>query len=386
MKFNKQVAAILILLSMLLSAIAIAVYLYNENKKTAASNNQMLTIYIATKNIPMGTKITDKLIRQSKVARQFILNKPLLKKEILGKFAKENIYKNEAFLKEKLSEKIEKKEEIQEDLSYKYNSYNMSLELFENPNYSLKPNDIIKIISVYPKSTKKENDFSVQYVAKNIRILGFQKDGRATDKPIVKKKVKKLVNKKQVEEIIDIKSDEIVLDIKEKTLLKLIDNYNKGKQLWMVKSKMEEEEDSKKIKELFKPKKKVAKKTYKSYKPRTYSVKWYNPKSTVSTKTATISYADKKELNQTKKAKITSSFNQECGKTDKLLLGTSNTILLKTNPSSRAKTHKRVYKNYVLPYTSISKINTSWYMLCDGSYVRKRDVKEISYEEYLKLK
>ncbi len=31
----------------------------------------------------------------------------------------------------------------------------MEFKLFKNPNYSLEPNDIIKIISVYPEDPKK---------------------------------------------------------------------------------------------------------------------------------------------------------------------------------------------------------------------------------------
>lgn len=111
MKFNKQIAAILILLSMLLSAIAIAVYFYIEKQEVIESNNKMVTIYVAEDNIQKDTQITEKQIKKTSIAKQFILTKPLLKKEIINKFAKETIYKNEAFLKEKLSLKIEEDRE-----------------------------------------------------------------------------------------------------------------------------------------------------------------------------------------------------------------------------------------------------------------------------------
>lgn len=386
MKFNKQLAIILILLSMLLSAIAVSVYFYNQNQEVHKSKNQLVTIFIANKNIKKGTLITDEHIKQTTVARQYILTKPLLKKEILNKFAKEPIYLNESFLKEKLIVKIET--EKKEVMSYKYNSYNISYSLFQNPNYSLNPNDIIKIISVYPKSKKNDsNKFSVQYVAKNIRILGFIREGYSSEKAMIKKKVKKLVKKKQVEEIVDLKADEIILDIKQDVLLSLINDYNKGKQLWMVKSKLEEEKTHEKKVEK-KKLKKVLDKPRKKYIPkkRTYPVKWYKPSTSTTTKTALISYANNKDLVQTKKAKITSSFNKECSNTKKLLITTSNIIYLRTHPSNRAKIHKKIYKNYILPYTNISKINNDWYMLCDGSYVQKKDTKSIKYEEYKRLK
>ena len=388
MKFDKQLAIILILLSMLLSAIAVSVYFYNQNQKVLKDNNQLVTIFVASKNINKDTLITNEYIKEITVARQYLLTTPLLKKEILNKYAKETIYKNESFLKEKLILKIEEKNE-KKTMDYKYNSYNMALELFQNPNYSLQPNDIIKIISVFPTSLdKNSNKFKVEYVAKNIRVLGFLRDGYPSDKSIIKKKIKRLVKKKQVEEIIDIKADEIVLDVEQKVLLSLINNYNKGKQLWMVKSKMEKDDkvvtkkEKVKLKELVssKPKRK------KKYIPRSYPVKWYQPKSTVSTKTATISYANNKDLVETKKAKITSSFIKECSNRDKLLIVVSNKTYLKTHPSLRAKTHRTVYKNYILPYTGISKINTNWYVLCDGSYVNSENVIVTNYDEYKKLK
>ncbi len=71
----------------------------------------MVTIYVAEDNIQKDTQITEKQIKKTSIAKQFILTKPLLKKEIINKFAKETIYKNEAFLKEKLSLKIEEDRE-----------------------------------------------------------------------------------------------------------------------------------------------------------------------------------------------------------------------------------------------------------------------------------
>lgn len=391
MKFDKQLAIILVLLSMLLSAIAVSVYFYDEHQKVLQSKNQLVTIYVAKNEIKKNTLISEKHLKSTTIARQYLLTKPLLKKEIINKYAKETIYKNEAFLKEMLSAKIkeEKKEEI---LEYNYNSYNMALELFQNPNFSLKPEDIIKVISVYPKGETSDNNFSVQYVAKNIKVLGFLRDGYFSNKSIIKKKIKKLVNKKQVEEIIDLKADEIILDIKQEVLLSLINHYNKGKQLWMVKSKMEKEDttkkeknkEKKKIEDLFKKsKKKLVKR---KYTPKSYPVKWYKPKTKTNTVSATISYADNKKLKETKKAKITSNFNEECSKTNKLLIAVSNKIHLRKKPSRRAKIHRTIYKNYVLPYTSVSKINPNWYVLCDGSYINSENVTTISYEEYKKLK
>ncbi len=389
MKFNKQIAIILVLLSMLLSAIGVAVYFYNQKQEVIKSNSRLVKIFVAKDNIKKDTQITEKHIKQTTIAKQFVLTKPLLKKEILGKFAKEPIYKNEAFLKEKLSTKIQEKKK-EKAIDYKYNSYNMQFKLFKNPNYSLEPNDIIKIISVYPSGTKEEAkemaspDYAVQYVAKNIRVLGFLNDGKATEKSIIKKKIKKLVKKQQVEEIIEIKSQELILDIKQDILLSLINDYNKGKQLWMVESKFEDEEEPEE--KVVEEPVKVVKKIKRKYTPRSYPIRWYKPKSSSSMKTATISYSNDTDIKETKKAKIVSSFVKECSQKENLLLVKSSKAYLRKNPSIRAKIHRKVYKNYVIPYTSISRINPSWFVICDGSYIQSKDVKEISYDEYKKLR
>lgn len=401
MKFNKQIAIILVLLSMLLSAIAVSIYFYNKNQQVVASQKQLVTIFVAKENIKKDTLITAKHIKETTLAKQYILTKPLTKKEILNKYAKESIYKNEAFLKEKLDVKI-KKVEKKKTLDYEFSSYNMAFSLFKNPNYSLEPNQIIKIISVYPDQT--ENEYSVQYVAKDIKVLGFLNGGKPTEKTIIKKKIKKIVKKKQVEQIIEIRSQELILDIKEDVLLSLIDDYNKGKQLWMVKTratkvkeaiikenKITEEDSKKKIEELFKEKdskKKTTKKRVlkRKYTPRSYPIKWYQTKESYNTEVATITYSNNSDLKDTKKAKISLNHTNECSKKDNLLITISKKVYIRKHPSIRAKIHRKIYRNYVIPFTSISKINTSWYRLCDGNYIQRKDIREISYDEYKKLR
>lgn len=390
MKFDKQLAIILVLISLLLSAIGISVYFYNTTEQIKKENNQLVKIFVARENIKQNSLIEEKDLKETTVARQYVLTKPLLKQEIINKYAIENIYANEQFLKEKLSVTPIVKKEISKILDYNYSSYNMSFKLFKNPNFSLKPNDVIKIISVYP-SNGKQNNFKVRYVAKNIRVLGFLSDGKETEKAIYKKKIKRFERKKQIEEIVDIKSDELILDIKEDVLLSLINDYNKGNQLWMVKSKLEEEKKSEKETKISKEEKKkltTVTKINKSYKPKKvyYPIKWYKPKTNYETKTGVITYANDSKKKDVKKVKIESEYNKECSKTDKLLLVKSKTVYLRKAPSIRAKINKKINRNYVLPYVSISKINPNWYMICDESYVQKNDVEVITYDDYKRLK
>lgn len=402
MKFDKQIAIILVLVSLLLSAIGVSYYFYSENKKVEEQSKQLVKIYIATANIKKDTLITEENVKETSIARQYVLTKPLLKKEIVGKFAKEAIYQNEAFLKEKLSTQLEVKES--KTLDYKYNSYNMDLKMFRNPNYTIEPNDVIKIVSVYENPTLNKNQaktYSVQYVIKNIRVLGFISDGIAIEKIIYKKKIKKIVKKKEVEEVINVKANEIILDIKEKDLLSLVSDWNRGGQLWMLKTKVDgddeekNEEDLKKINEKYNTKEENDKKTEtneikkqpvkKVYK-RSYPVVWYKPRTTNKTTSATISYLDNDSIKHTKQITEKIGFTEECKKTDKLLITTSNNVYLRKMPSIRAAITRKIYKNYVIAYIEPSKINKDWYVTCDGNYIQKKDTKLISYKEYLKLK
>jgi len=375
MKFDKQLAIILVLVSLLLSAIGVSVYFYNTNQQIIKDKNQLVRIYVAKDNIKENTLIEEKHLKEVSVAKQYVLTKPLLKQEIINKYAKENIYTNEHFLKEKLSVTPIIKKEDTKVLDYKYSSYNMSFKLFKNPNFALKPNDEIKIISVYPGEEK--NQYNVRYIAKDIKVLGFLSDGIETEKAIYKKKIKKGKGKKQVEEIVDIKSDEIILDMKESVLLSLIRDFNKGNQLWMVKAKQKEEKEIKKV-----PKVITEKKPKKIY----YPVKWYKPKTIYESKTGTITYANDSKKTDVKKVTIESSYDKECRNTDKLLLVTANIVYLRNNPSIRAKIKRTIRKNYVVPYISLSKINPNWYMICDETYLQKKDVREITLEEYKRLK
>lgn len=386
MKFDKQLAIILVLVSMLLSAVAISVYFYKQNQKMEKIKNKLVTIYVANKDIKKDQMIEAKDLKKTTIERKYVLTKALLKDEIINKYAKESIYKNEAFLKEKLKSKIEDSQEIKEKMTFKYNSYNIRFDLFENPNYSIKPGDVLNIVSVYPRDPEKDktNDYEVQYIAKNIVVLGFLRDGKESEKSIIKKKISRLEKKKKIEEIIDVKANEIILDVKAKTILALIDDFNKGKQLWMIKSKLGEEIQEEKIKKIAKKKKVKTKRT--TRKVYSYPVKWYKPKDTVKTKTALITYSNDSSIKQKKEVKISTKFKEKCAQTNNLLIGTSYKILLKANASFRASTHRKVYKNYILPYTSKSRINSDWYMLCDGSYVNKKDVREISLSEVNKLR
>ena len=391
MQVNKQIIIILILASLLFSAIGAAVYFFNKNKQSIKNKNELVTIFIAKDDIKSGTLLSVSNLAQTKIAKQYVLNDPLLKKEILGKYTKETIYKNEIFLKQKLNTKIQKSRA--KVLDFKSGSYNIKFEAFQNPNYSLVQGDLINIISVFPKegSSIKSNDikeYDVKYSAKNIKILGFLRDGNTESETITKQKIKKVVKKKIIEEIANIKANELIIDIEPNVLLELINDYNKGNQLWMVKTKesiliepidkVVTKEDIEEIKE------KVKAKVKKVYKAKVYKYKWYTPTISTIQRSAVIDYSgdSKNEKSKTKNVNIIVGSSELCSSIkDKLIIGKVNSFYIRSEANTKSSWKSLLEKNTIIPY--IQKIGL-WYKTCDNKYISASVVNEISYKDALR--
>ena len=382
MKFNKQIAIILVLFSLLLSALGLSYYFYTQNKISINNSNKLIVVYVASKTIPKHTKITMNDIKQYKTSRKFVLNKPILKKDILGKYAKTTIYKNDTISKSKLLIKILKNIKKKNILNeFKYNSYNIAFKMFRNPNLSLKQGDIINIISVYPATKAKVNGSTnaVQYVAKEIKILGFLIDGEESNQISKKVKRTRIVKKKQITQTVVVKAKELILDINSDILLSLTDDYNRGKQLWMVKTRI-----TKKSKKITKPnftnvsKKKVTKIIKKKY----YPYKTYKAKKVFKKIQATIHYADQKDAIVTKKHTIQINKKDACKIKDKILVTVSRSTNLRQLPTLHSKIKRVIYRNTFIAYDK--KINTNWYRTCDGYFIHKNEASKVSNKYMIK--
>lgn len=363
----------LVLVSLLLSAMGAAYYFYDMNQKALQSNKQLRVVYHAKSDIKKNSIIKESNLKGIQIEKRFILATPLSKKEIVNKVAKENIYKNDMFRKEKLATKKDIGEA--HALKYKSNSYNIGFNLFRNPNYSLKQGDYIKIVSVYPDTKGKNTlNYHVQYVANNIQVIGFLEKGKSVRDAFrsVKTTVKGK-NKKPVTKTVTKYANELLLDIDSKIILSLIDDYNKGNQLWMVKSLPP--------KSAKKDKKETVKKVATS-KRRYYPTKWYVPRDIVLNKKGTIRYADTHKIGQTQESDIKLDMQQMCNDKEKLLIGISNKVYVRGYPSFNGRIKRIVYKNYLIPYKR--KVSKDWYEVCDGNFVHINETALISKESALK--
>ena len=396
MKFNKQIVVILILASLLVSAVGVSIFLFLENEKSKNISNEIVTIYVAKNDIKKNFLIKSSDIKKTTIAKKYLLNNALLHREIINKYAKIDIYKNETFIKEKLQK--DKFQEKVRMLEFKDTSYNISFSLFSNANLSLNVGEYINIISVYPKSLKRDNlKYKVQYVASEIKILGFLEKGKTVPKTyrVVKEKVKvKKAEKEEQYKLVTKYADELVLDVKKHILLNLIKDYNKGKQLWMVKTNhkplVEKEPEVKPIiiapKVVEKVPVKVAKKVVNKAKQikkvkkvkKVYPYKMYLPKDTTFTRTAIIEYEDSSIPNISQHVNIKINLQQQCMLQKKVLVGISREVLLRSIPSLKGRIKKIVQKNYIIPYKS--KVDNNWFEVCDGRFVHKNETKMIDYK------
>jgi hypothetical protein len=390
MQINKQLIAIIILASLLFSAIGAALFFFKKNQQTQKAKNELVTIYIAKDDIPKDTLLTIENLAQTTIAKEYVLNTPLTKEEIIGKYTNEKIYKHEIFLKQKLDTQIVKEEK--KILDFKKSSYNMKFEIFKNPNYALVQGEYINIISVYPEGTSDNKgrfeNFAVEYVASNIKVLGFIRNGKHESLSITKQPVKKVVDKKTVEEIEEVKSDEVVLDIDLDVLLKLTENYNKGNQLWMVKIAYDETKDNnpEQTKEAIKNEIKTmasnsqvstTKENSGEERAIKYKYRLYSSDVTVLTQSAAIDYANdvNKEKSKIKNVEIAVDTNKICSQIkDKFIVGNANSFFIRSTPSKDSLDKSLLYRNIIIPYTEKQE---EWYKTCDGRYVHQSVVNEV---------
>lgn len=391
MQINKQLIAIIILASLLFSAVGAALFFFKKNQQTQKAKNELVTIYIAKDDIPKDTLLTIENLAQTTIAKEYVLNTPLTKEEIIGKYTNEKIYKHEIFLKQKLDTQIVKEEK--KILDFKKSSYNMKFEIFKNPNYALAQGEYINIISVYPEGTSDNKgrfeNFAVEYVANNLKVLGFIRNGKHESLTITKQPVKKVVDKKTVEEIEEVKSDEVILDIDLDVLLKLTENYNKGNQLWMVKIAYDETKDNnpEQTKEEIKNEiKTMASNSQVVSTPKEnssveqaikYKYRLYSSDVTVLTQSAAIDYANdvNKEKSKIKNVEIAVDTNKICSQIkDKFIVGNANSFFIRSTPSKDSQDKSLLYRNIIIPYTEKQE---EWYKTCDGRYVHQSVVNEV---------
>ena len=186
MKQKKIKILIGILLALLAFSSSIALLMYSKKSKVDEYIKSQAQAYIVTKTINKGQKIDANDIKLSTFLKEHIPSK-LVKEEIIGRYAKVDIYMNEPIRSHKISnlpivssitkspkKKSQQKQEIVEEDSTYYDTITLPLNIFKNIDPSLKKNDLIDIVSVKSKKTSINGlEFSTKYVALRVKIYSF---------------------------------------------------------------------------------------------------------------------------------------------------------------------------------------------------------------------
>lgn len=198
MKQKKIKIVIGVLLALVVFASSIALLMYSKQSKLNKYVETHIEVYIAARELQKGDIIGENDIKISSLPKSYIGFTPLTKSEIVGRYANVDILETEPMRPEKIIDEkpIEKqkfshtktkvvKEEVAKQLSS--DTIAISLNVFRNIDTSLRKGDFIDIVSVKPKSFKKNNsEFVTKYIALHVAIDSFISNSKSVSALLVK--------------------------------------------------------------------------------------------------------------------------------------------------------------------------------------------------------
>ncbi|MBZ4664199.1 MAG: putative cell wall binding protein [Caloramator sp.] len=176
----------LLLFSFILSIlVTFLVYMYIGKLGSKKENRYFVKVLVANTNIPKGTVIEKKMLREIELPKDslqqgYIRDYSL----VLGKFAKENIIKDEIILIGKLqSEKID---ELSFNIDENYRALSVSVTGDTGVSYLLKPGDYVDVIVFL--SEKRENNRVIRsdiakVILQNIKVLAVDRNMTRQNNP-----------------------------------------------------------------------------------------------------------------------------------------------------------------------------------------------------------
>ncbi|NSW89700.1 MAG: Flp pilus assembly protein CpaB [Firmicutes bacterium] len=174
----KSIGQKLILISLIFAVIAAGlVFAYLQSLKQSGEEINEITILVADNTIPAGTLITEKMIKEVHVPENSILVDYIRDySDIVGKYTKETILKNEGFHKSKLISKGEGGLNLKIDNGYRAISINVTGD--SGVSDLIEPGDFVDII-VY-LAEKKDGEEVVRpdlskIILQNVELLAIDK-------------------------------------------------------------------------------------------------------------------------------------------------------------------------------------------------------------------
>ena len=192
----KSTAQKLIMISFVLALIAaVTVFLYLKSLKSPNETTKEISVLVATETIPSGTLIDKKMINEIKVPNDSILADYIKdSSEIVGKYTKETIYKNEGFRIDKLLDKGG--DELSLKIDSNHRAISISVTGDSGVSDLLKPGDSVDIITYIAEKkdgAKVVRPDVAKIVLQNIELLAVDKqlsrEEKVNDKTSDKEKI-----------------------------------------------------------------------------------------------------------------------------------------------------------------------------------------------------
>ena len=259
-----------IMVGLVLFSSSVALLLYLKNDKLKENVQLNIETYVAAKNLKKGDLLDATSIVKAKLPKSYINFTPLTDSEIINRYAKVDIYKNEPIRLEKLSTskpilqskkvktaqqiKIKKTIKVQQIQQINHDTISIPLSLFKNKDTSLKSGDFVDIASVIPSKNKKKTDtFNTKYIALHVKINNFVNNGNVTTSPITYNAKKQAIHADTVVLVMSPKDIKNFLAVYYKTqalnINRVYNTNNYGGQLWMIKTPKIVNEQQEKLKQ-----------------------------------------------------------------------------------------------------------------------------------------
>lgn len=168
----------LILISFILALFSSAlIFVYLKSLNTPKQSVKKITVLVASETIPGRTLIDKKMIKEIEVSEGTIFNNYIQNSsDIIGKYTKETIIKNEGFQKENLLDKND------DELSLKLDNNQRAVSIFVNGasgvSELLKPKDFVDVLVYLAEKrdgAKVERPDMAKLILQNIEVLAVDK-------------------------------------------------------------------------------------------------------------------------------------------------------------------------------------------------------------------
>lgn len=251
MKNRKTRIAMGIMVGLVLFSSSVALLLYLKQSKHKEVSHNNIEVFVAAKNLKKGDLLNAASIKKAKLPKSYVSFTPLTDSEIISRYARVDIYKNEPIRQEKISArkpvetiktakaKTKQTKQIVEDKVQQMtkDTLSVSLSVFKNKNTLLQEGDYVDIASVIPS---KSNNFNTKYIALHVKIHSLTSNGNV---------VKQIITYNAKNQVI--RADTIVLVMSPKEIKNFLALYyktqalnsnrvyntnNYGGQLWMIKT------------------------------------------------------------------------------------------------------------------------------------------------------